>query len=123
MRGFPGPLAQVNVLAFTGAIYAFCVNGGVINGSELTDYVAGYGAPYFAALWIQRDARQTGYWPAYHYGLFVWLFWFVLIPHYLIRTRGRAGFLPALGFWLALCTPLVAGVAGWWLYEELPDFR
>ena len=120
---FPGAIARVVVLALVSAGYAFCVNGGVINGSGVADYVAGYSAPYFAALWAQRDSEHSRYWPAYHYGLYLWLAWFAVIPHYLLKTRGRGGIIPALGLSFALWTPVAAGVAGWFLYEELPDFR
>ena len=118
-----GPIARLCTIACVSALYSFSVNGGIINGSELSDYVAGYAPPYFAVLWVAQDARRTGYWPAYHYGLYLWICWFILIPHYVIKTRGRAGVALTLGLTVLLWAPVVSAAAGWWFYDQLPDFR
>ena len=48
--------------------------------------------PLFAViLWLQKDAARTGVGAVQDLGFFVWLAWPVVIPWYVFRTRGRAG--------------------------------
>lgn len=117
------PFQRLCLLVAASSLYTFLVNGGVFTGSQLGDLAAGYGPIYFAMLWVSDDARRTKYWPAYHYGVFLVLFWFLAIPHYVLRTRGRRGLAFACGLLLLLSLPICAAFAGWWLYEELPDLR
>lgn len=116
-------LCGIFLLATVSAAYNFAVYGGVIRGSDLANLAAGYGTGYFAALWVLNDARATRYRPAYHYGLYLWLAGVVLIPHYLLRTRGRAGLGLALGLSAALWAPTATAIAGYFLYPQLPDLR
>jgi hypothetical protein len=73
-------------------------------------------------LWVADDARRTRYWPAYHYALFLFTFWFFAIPHYVLRTRGRGGLLAAGGLLFLLFLPTCAALVGWLFYEAPPDF-
>jgi hypothetical protein len=41
--------------------------------------------------WVRRDMRATRYNPCFHYKDLMFGMWFFLLPHYLARTRGRAG--------------------------------
>jgi hypothetical protein len=120
---FTDSLLRLIPLSAFSSFYAFCVSGGVIDGFELADFAAFYGSPYFTALWIAKDARETHYWPAYHYGL--WLFFLApfLTVYYLLHTRGRSGI--ALSVFLSVVTlaPFIASFLGWLFYEDLPDFR
>lgn len=117
------PLQRLCLLAVASSAYTFLVNGGVLSGNGIADFVAGFGPAYYATLWVSSDARVTRYWPAYHYGLLLLLFWFLAVPHYVLRTRGRGGALLALGLFFAICAPAVCGFVGWCLYDYLPDFR
>ena len=120
---FSGPFARLVVVSALSSTYTFAVSGGVINGLELADYVIGYAAPYFAMLWASQDARQARYWPAFHYGLWLWMLWPISLPHYVLRTRGLAGVPLLVSLLLMTGLPVVASYVGWWLYEYLPDFR
>ena len=42
-------------------------------------------------LWLQQDARRTGVASVQDWGLFLLLFWPLVIPWYAFQTRGRAG--------------------------------
>ena len=117
------PLHRLCLLVAASSCYTFLVNGGVFSGSQIGDLAAAYGPLYFAMLWVADDAKRTRYWPAYHYGLFLILFWLLALPHYLIHTRGRRGAVNAVGILLLLLAPFATGWFGWWLYEDLPDFR
>lgn len=120
---FDSLMIRLSVLAILAATYSFCVSGGVINGTTAASYAAGGGPPFFAMLWIREDAKTSGFWPAYHYGMFLWVFWPVLAPHYFLRTRGRRGLGTALFVSAILWLPVVSAMAGAYFYYDLPDFR
>jgi hypothetical protein len=48
-------------------------------------------------LWLQKDAARTGVGAVQDLGFFVWLAWPVVIPWYVFKTRGRAGWALLLG--------------------------
>ena len=118
-----GSMAYIVIASAAASVYMFSASGGVINGTVLADFAAGYGPPYFAMLWARRDARSSGYWPAQHYGLWLWFLWFVALPHYFVKTRGRRGLVIAVPLLATLAAPILASILGWWFYEDLPDFR
>ena len=116
-------MTRLIVLTALAATYSFLVSGGVISGSTAASYAAGGGPPFFAMLWIREDAKESGFWPAYHYGMFLWVFWPVLAPHYFLRTRGRRGLRTAFCVSAILWLPLLTAMVGSYFYYDLPDFR
>ena len=63
-----------------------------------------------AALWMRRDARLHRVAVVFDWGLFVYIAWPVLIPWYVLHTRGRAGWPLLLGLFLAILAPFVTAV-------------
>lgn len=116
-------LRRLGVLVVASSAYFFLTSGGVFDSHPVADFAAGYGPPYFAMLWVSDDARLTRYWPAYHYGLFIFVLWFVAVPHYVLKTRDRRAVLLAFGWLLFLSLPALSSGVGWCFYEDLPDFR
>jgi len=105
------------------AAYLFAVDGGVIIGTNIAEVVAVAGPRYYIALWAERDSLATGYWPAYHYGLWVFLVPLFLGPHYALKSRGRQGVWLAAALISVVLLPDLGGYLGWYFYEDLPDFR
>jgi hypothetical protein len=60
--------------------------------------LASYLYPASIALWIHGDARRRQRSLAYDFAGFVYLFWPVLAPVYLFRTRGLRAFGPIAVF-------------------------
>ena len=116
-------VARLCILVAASCGYNFLVSGGVFSEGLLGSIAAAWAPPYYALLCVACDARQTRYWPAYHYGLFLWSFWYIALPHYVLRTRGWRGLPMACGFLLLMCPPTLAAALGAWLREDLPDFR
>ena len=116
-------MVRLCVLAVLAATYSFLVSGGLICGSTAASFAANGGRPFFAMLWIRADARESGFWPAYHYGILLWIFWPVLAPYYFLRTRGRRGLGTALFISAILWLPLLSAMMGSYFYYDLPDFR
>ncbi len=116
-------MRRVVIIASVAAVYTFSVSGGIINGSPVGNVISSYAPPYFAMLWASKDSARTRYWPAYHYGLYLWLLWFIVVPHYVLKTRGRRGVGLALALSMILWAPALMSFIGWYFYESLPDFR
>ena len=43
--------------------------------------------------WVRTDTHPSRYLPCFDYGTFMMAWWPVLLPHYLVRTRGFKGLL------------------------------
>ena len=56
------------------------------------------------ALWTQGDVKERKLVPPYEYSFFVFLFWPVVLPYHLVKTRGMEGLVLFTGF-----------VGLWWL--------
>jgi len=122
MRLLPGPLGRLLAALAAGTIYSFTVNAEVFHESLVVTNAVYYAVPLFWVWWVQADSRQTGYWPAFHYAWWLYLAGPILVPHYVLKTRGRAGLRLALGLVVAMLAPSVAGYLGWWLYPHIPDY-
>ena len=63
-------------------------------------------------LWVARDMRARHCDPWFEYTAFVFVAWPVMLPHYLIRSRGRHGALLTLAFYSpAIGVAFLYGVA------------
>lgn len=105
-------LALVSALAEAAYVFA---------GVEPSAYVAlGLAAiPFLAVLhWLRRDARRTGLVPVQEWALALMFAWPVLIPWYLAKTRGRAGWRTGCAlFAILLAAPLAALAAAWLVFS------
>jgi hypothetical protein len=48
--------------------------------------------------WLRTDIRKRGVAVAYDLGFFLYIAWPVVMPYYLVKTRGAKGLLLILGF-------------------------
>jgi hypothetical protein len=53
----------------------------------------GVGIGSLVVWWVRADKPSSRYWPCFDYGTFMMAWWPVLLPHYLVRTRGFSGLL------------------------------
>lgn len=59
--------------------------------------------------WLRRDSRALGVVWVFDMGLFLYIAWPVIMPYYLLKTRGAKGFLAILAFAGAYVGALFAG--------------
>ena len=59
--------------------------------------------------WLRRDSRLRGVLWVFDMGLFLYIAWPVVIPYYLLKTRGAKGLLVILAFISAYVGALIAG--------------
>ena len=67
----------------------------------------GYAFAGMLAFWVDEDSkgRPEVYRPSFDIGLFIYLIWIIYLPYYLLRTRGRRG-------WLWICGLLAIAFSG-----------
>ncbi len=71
-------------------------------------------------LWVQNDARHHGLSTVHDFGLLVYLLWPVLVPWYVLKTRGVRAWSLALLLLTAAVAPLVVAVLTAFLHDIAP---
>lgn len=70
-----------------------------------------FGFLWVVGWWLRKDSRKQGVAWALDMGLFLYVAWPVIVPFYLVKTRGAKGLLVILGFVGAYLGALIAGMA------------
>lgn len=60
--------------------------------------------------WLRTDSRRRGVLAVYDLGLFLYLAWPLVMPYYLLKTRGARGLLVILGFVVAYIGAALLGM-------------
>ena len=60
--------------------------------------------------WLRQDSRKRGIAQVYDIGMFLYIAWPLIMPYYLLKTRGAKGLLVILGFVGAYIGALVVGI-------------
>lgn len=60
--------------------------------------------------WLRTDSRRRGVLSVYDLGFFLYLAWPIVMPYYLIKTRGAKGLLVMLGFVAAYIGAALVGM-------------
>ena len=60
--------------------------------------------------WLRTDRRRRGVLSVYDLGFFLYLAWPIVMPYYLIKTRGAKGLLVMLGFVAAYVGAAIIGI-------------
>ena len=105
----PAPLRPAIALALVAALAeAVYVFAGIAPSASIQFGLSTI--PFLAVLdWLRRDARRTRLVPVQDWALQLMFAWPVLIPWYLAKTRGRAGWRAAVAlFAIVFAGPLAA---------------
>ena len=70
--------------------------------------------------WLVTDSRKRSFRWAFDMGLFLYIAWPLVMPYYLLKTRGAKGLLVILGFISVSVAALVAGVMFYVFLNPLP---
>lgn len=115
VRGLFSPLGWlVGFWLLSGAHQAVYAHYGV-EGSALSHVLWQWGTSLLIVWWVQDDERQTGYRPCYEYAAFMFFGWPLLLPDYLLRTRGIRGLLWISAFSILFFTPWLFAIATFYL--------
>ena len=67
-------------------------------------------------MWVQRDSAGKKFDKPFDFGFFLYLFLPILLPYYLVRTRGVEGLVTFLGFAAIYYLPFFAGLVAYVYY-------
>jgi len=70
----------------------------------------GIGILWGVGWWLRTDSRRRGVLTVYDLGFFLYLAWPIVMPYYLIKTRGAKGLLVMLGFVAAYVGAAIIGI-------------
>ncbi len=62
----------------------------------------------FMARWAAIDRRSHSFNVPFEFDAFVFFAWVLVVPYYLLKTRGPRGLISAMGFWALAITPTLA---------------
>src|SRR5438876_9798406 len=92
----PAPLLYSFVVITQFAYGAYL--GAQLQFPEAVTFLFAIGLVWAVGWWLRTDSRRRGVLSVYDLGFFVYLAWPVVMPYYLIKTRGAKGLLIMLGF-------------------------
>ena len=92
------------------AVYVV-VKGGTVSGRTGILWVIVFAL--LVALWTKNDKDKDHEQKPYEYSFFVFLFWPIVLPYHLIRSRGMEGLLMFLGFLAMHELPSVVATMTW----------
>jgi len=107
------------VFSPTVLLYTYLLVVQVGHGAYLASYDQPPGFPVVQAIgfiwvlgwWLARDSRRRGIVLVYDIGLFLYLAWPIIMPYYLLKTRGAKGLLVVAGFICVYVAAVVFGVS------------
>jgi len=59
----------------------------------------------FMVRWAAIDRRSRSFSVPFEFDAFVFFAWVLVVPYYLLRSRGPRGLIGAMGFWVLATTP------------------
>jgi hypothetical protein len=121
MRIIGTPLRRLLIAVAIACAYNFAINAEIAHETALANATLFVLLPMFFVWWVQDDSRRTRYWPFYHYGLWLYVLGVVLVPHYVLRTRGRAGIPAAIAMFALAILPLGAAWLGILAFDYVPE--
>jgi hypothetical protein len=104
----PAPLLYAFVV-MTQFAYGACV-GAHLEFPPAVTLLYTVGLLWISGWWLETDRRRSGVLQIYDLGFFLYLAWPIVMPYYLVKTRGVKGLLLILGFVAAYVGAALAGV-------------
>jgi hypothetical protein len=92
------PLIALIVIAGFTSVQAFLLAYYDQEPSRANELFWSFGFPLFLAWWVQKDRFYKAKDAPYEYLAFIYIFWIIALPWYLIQTRGWKGILIFSGF-------------------------
>src|SRR6266478_8970736 len=92
----PAPLLYTFVVITQFAYGAYL--GAQLQFPEGVTFIFAIGILWAVGWWLRTDSRRRGVLSVYDLGFFLYLAWPIVMPYYLLKTRGARGLLVMLGF-------------------------
>jgi len=111
--------ALSRILSPAPLLYSFVVISQIANGAYIgaqLPFPEGIRLIYLVGMlwaigwWLRTDSRRRGVLSVYDLGFFLYLAWPIVMPYYLVKTRGAKGLLVILGFVTAYVGATLLGI-------------
>lgn len=113
------PMLIVVALLLMAAAMSFIEFQMNLEGEELSETIWGlWGFLYIVLVgtWVLYDGKSGDFDKPFDFGLFLYLFLPLLLPYYLVRTRGHEGIVTYLGFMAIYLLPEFSGLVSYAYY-------
>jgi len=104
----PAPLLYLFVVITQFAYGAYL--GAQLEFPGAVTFLFAVGLLWAVGWWLRTDSRRRGVLSVYDLGFFLYLAWPIVMPYYLIKTRGAKGLLVMLGFVAAYVGAAIIGM-------------
>ncbi|HSS22053.1 MAG TPA: hypothetical protein VLL54_18435 [Pyrinomonadaceae bacterium] len=104
----PAPLLYSFVIIFQFAYGVYL--GGQVEPPPAVTLLFWLGFLWLVGWWLRTDSRTRGVTAVYDLGFFLSVAWPVVMPYYLVKTRGSKGLLLILGFMGAYLGAALLGI-------------
>jgi len=104
----PAPLFYAFVVIFQFASGAY--RGAQLQFPEGMTLIYGAVILWAVGWWLSTDSSRRGVLAVYDIGFFLYLAWPLVMPYYLLKTRGAKGLLVILGFVVAYAGAAIVGM-------------
>jgi hypothetical protein len=104
----PGPLLYSFVVITQFAYGAYL--GAKLEFPGAVTFLFHVGLLWAVGWWLRNDSHRRGVLSVYDLGFFLYLAWPIVMPYYLIKTRGVKGLLVMLGFVAAYIGAAIVGI-------------
>jgi hypothetical protein len=104
----PGPLLYTFVVITQFAYGAYL--GAQLQFPDGVSLIYGFGLLWAVGWWLRTDSSRCGVLSFYDLGFFLYLAWPVVMPYYLLKTRGAKGLLVMLAFAAAHVGAAIFGI-------------
>jgi hypothetical protein len=104
----PAPLLYsfVVITQFAYGVYL----GAQLEFPQAVTLLFGVGILWAVGWWLRTDSRRRGVLSVYDLGFFLYLAWPIVMPYYLVKTRGAKGLLVMLAFVAAYVGAAIIGI-------------
>jgi hypothetical protein len=113
MRDFLPKLSTPTALLYLFLIFTQAAAGAYLaRGAEMPpafSLLYPFGLLWAFGWWLRDDGRKRGFAWVFDMGLFLYIAWPVVLPYYLLKTRGARGLLVILAWAAAYVGALLAG--------------
>jgi hypothetical protein len=117
-RSISFPIAALAGLVAAGIAFEVLVTYRGGEPSDASGYLWTICFSFCVAWWIEADRKSKSIPAPFEYQAFVFLFWPVVAPYYLIQTRRWRGLFQGLGLLVLACVPTVAAFITYLLVGE-----
>lgn len=68
---------------------------------------------FLVAVWATKDPKQVDFQPPFDFGFIMYMFWPLMLPYYLVKTRGLEGLVLFMGFVAIYLIPFFSGLVAY----------